>query len=372
MNIQLNFITIKDLVEAYSDKSLSEEGITGWSGNLDIRPKYQREFIYDDDQRKEVIRTIIKGFPLSTMYWVKKDNEEDKYEILDGQQRTISICQYVNGQFSILDHNNNPRAFYNLSDEEKETILNYKLMVYFCEGTTNEKLDWFKIINIAGEKLTDQELRNAVYTGSWLSDAKKKFSKTNCVAYNLGNSYLKGTPIRQEYLETALAWISNNHIKDYMAAHQNDQDANELWQYFQRVISWVQMLFPNYRRDMKGIDWGYLYNKYKDKTYNTESLTRRYQELVQDEEVESRSTRGIYYYLLSGEERHLNLRTFDEKHKIIAFNRQQGKCTKCNLQCSTIEQMQADHIVAWSNGGKTIQENCQMLCIRCNNTKSNN
>jgi len=371
MDIQLNFITVRELVKDYSDKSLSEEGITGWSGNLDIRPKYQREFIYDEDQRREVIKTIIKGFPLSTMYWVKKDNEEDKYEVLDGQQRTISICQYINGEFNILDHNNNPKAYYNLSEEEKTEILNYKLMVYFCQGTTNEKLDWFKIINIAGEKLTDQELRNAVYTGPWLSDAKKKFSKSNCVAYNLANSYMKGTPIRQDYLETALDWISNGKITDYMSRHQNDADANELWQYFQRVIRWVQMLFPNYRKDMKGIDWGNLYNNYKEKTYNTDILTRKYKELIEDEEVETRSTKGIYYYLLSNQEKYLNLRTFDDKQKIIAFNKQAGKCPRCTLTFTTIEQMQADHIIAWSNGGKTTQDNCQMLCIRCNNIKSN-
>ena len=368
MDIQLKSITVRELVKDYSDRSLTEEGITGWSGNLDIRPKYQREFIYNEDQRREVIKTVIKGFPLSIMYWVKKDNEENKYEVLDGQQRTISICSFYNSEFEILDEHGAWKTFKSLSLEKQEIILNYELTVYFCEGTTDEKLSWFTTINIAGEKLTDQELLNAVYTGPWLSDAKKRFSKSNCVAYNLASSYIKGTPIRQDYLETVLDWISNGNITKYMSRHQNDADANELWQYFQRVIGWVKMLFPNYTKDMKGINWGNLYNDYKDKTYNTDILARRYKELSEDEETTS--IKGIYLYLLSNDEKHLNLRTFNDKQKTIAFNKQAGKCVKCT-QTFKIEQMQADHIIAWSNGGKTTQDNCQMLCIKCNNTKSN-
>ena len=193
MKIELKEISIRDVVNGYADKN--ENGIYGFDGKLNIRPAYQREFVYKDKQRDAVIETISKKFPLNVMYWVK--NEDETYELLDGQQRTISICEYVNGSFSL-----NFQYFHNLTDGEKEQILNYKLMIYICEGTDREKLDWFKIINIAGEKLTEQELRNAIYTGTWLNDAKRYFSKTNCPAYGIGSNYVKGSPIRQDYLET--------------------------------------------------------------------------------------------------------------------------------------------------------------------------
>lgn len=182
------------------------------------------------------------------MYWVV--NPDGTYEVLDGQQRTISICEYVAGNFS-LDF----QYFHNLTTEEQEQILDYKLMVYFCEGDDREKLDWFRTINIAGEKLTEQELRNAVYTGTWLSDAKRYFSRSGCPAYAIGSEYLSGSPIRQEYLETVIEWISDGHIEDYMAMHQHDPNANTLWLYYQNVINWVEVVFIHYRREMKGIDW---------------------------------------------------------------------------------------------------------------------
>jgi len=227
MKIELHEISVREVAEKYIDNA--EEGVVGYNGKLNIRPKYQREFIYDNKKRNAVLDTIRKGFPLNVMYWVK--NEDGTFGVLDGQQRTISFCQYVDSDFSIDD-----RAFHNLTNTEKEQILNYKLMVYFCEGNDKEKLDWFRIINIAGEKLTDQELRNAVFTGHWLSDAKLKFSKTNCAAYGLSNKYVKGSPIRQEILETALSWIANGEIEKYMSIHQHDPNANELWTYFRNVI----------------------------------------------------------------------------------------------------------------------------------------
>ena len=191
-----------------------------------------------------MIETVRKDFPLNVLYWVK--NADDTYEVLDGQQRTISICEYVAGNFS-LDY----QYFHNLTDTEREEILDYKLMVYFCEGNDREKLDWFKTINIAGEKLTDQELRNAIYTGTWLTEAKKYFSRTSCPAYGIGSDYMNGSPIRQDYLETAIDWISLTKIEEYMAKHQHEPNANELWLYFQNVISWVKVVFPRYRKEMK-------------------------------------------------------------------------------------------------------------------------
>ena len=246
MNIELREVTIRDITAGYVDNA--EDGVMGYDGRLNIRPKYQREFVYKDKQRNSVIETVRKNFPLNVMYWVK--NSDNTYEVLDGQQRTISICQYVIGDFSI-----NFQAFHNLEDVEREQILDYKLMVYFCEGNDREKLDWFETINIAGEKLTDQELRNAIYTGTWLTDAKRHFSKTGCPAYGLGSDYLTGSPIRQEYLETAIDWISGGHgaegIRVYMSRNQHTPNAYELWSYYQNVITWVRAIFPNYRREMK-------------------------------------------------------------------------------------------------------------------------
>lgn len=379
MKIELKSIPVSDLTDGYQDNSHLEQGIVGYSGNLNIRPAYQREFVYNTEQRESVIHSLMNRLPLNVMYWVYQGGSQ--YEVLDGQQRSISICQFVAGEFSILDSSGNPKYFNNLSDKLKQEILDYELMVYFCEGTDQEKLDWFRTINIAGEKLTNQELRNAVYTGAWLSHAKKYFSKTNCPAYNFANKYLKGAPIKQDYLETVLYWISdkdNQPIETYMSNHQNDlipEDTSrfkfELWDYFQQVIFWVRKLFPNYRRDMKGLPWGFLYNQYKDKDYDPIDLEIRYRSLISDDEVQVRSTKGIYFYLITNDKKYLNLRTFDQKQKQAAFDTQAGVCNACK-QVFTFDQMEADHIIPWSQGGKTVQSNCQMLCKSCNRSKSNN
>ncbi|QQR78905.1 MAG: DUF262 domain-containing protein [Candidatus Moraniibacteriota bacterium] len=365
MKIELNRIPVREVVTGYKDSA--EEGVVAYEGKLDVRPKYQREFVYKDKQRNAVIDTVRKGFPLNVMYWVKTD--EGNFEVLDGQQRTISLGQYVNGDFSV-DFNGRLAMFHNLTKEEQEQILNYELMIYFCEGTDKEKLDWFKIINIAGEKLTDQELRNAVYTGSWLSDAKLKFSKSNCAAYllaNDGGSLVNGSPIRQEYLETALLWISNGEIEDYMAKHQHDENAEELWQYFQNVIAWAHKIFTKYRKEMKGVEWGRLYNRYKDTAYDSREIEEKTLELINDDEVQS--LKGIYEYILTGEDKHLNLRQFEDKTRRKAYEKQKGKCVWCK-KTFEFEEMEADHITPWHEGGKTTAENCQMLCKQDNRTKS--
>ncbi len=359
MKIELHEISVRDVFDGYVNSE--EEGVYAYRGALNIRPKYQREFVYDDKKRNAVIETVIKNFPLNVMYWVK--NETDSFELLDGQQRTLSLCQYINGDFS-LNHKN----FHNLTRTEQEEILNYRLMIYICEGNDKEKLDWFKIINIAGEKLTDQELRNAVYTGEWLTDAKRHFSKSNCPAYGLASKYMNGSPIRQDYLETALKWINNAEIEEYMSVHQHDPNANELWLYFQSVINWVQAVFPRYRKEMKGIEWGYLYNSYRKQNYDSKSLEERIGHLMEDEDVTNK--KGIYEYLLSNDERKLNIRAFSDKMKREAYERQKGICAKCSLKFD-IDDMQGDHIIPWSKGGKTVSENCQMLCRKCNAVKSN-
>ncbi len=361
MKIELNRIKIREVINGYSDNA--EEGVVAYGGKLDVRPKYQREFVYKGDQRDAVLETVKQDFPLNVMYWMVK--EDGGYEVLDGQQRTISIGQYVNGDFSLND-----RYFGNLTQEEKDQILDYELMIYFCEGNDKERLDWFKTINIAGERLTDQELRNAVYTGPWLSDAKLKFSKTNCVAYllaNDGGSLLKGSPIRQEYLETALSWINNGEVADYMAKHQHDKNADELWEYFQNVIAWVRDTFTNYRKEMSGVNWGELYNEFKDKKLNPKKLEEEISKLMQDEDVSKKS--GIYPYVLTRQEKHLNIRTFNDKMKREAYERQEGICVKCQEHFA-LEEMEADHITPWHEGGKTNAENCQMLCKEDNRRKS--
>jgi len=358
MQIELKEITVKELAEGYQDNS--EAGVVGYGGKLDIRPPYQREFIYKDKQRDAVINTIRKDFPLNVMYWAVRN--DGNYEVIDGQQRTISICQYIIGDFSFEQ-----RYFHNLHDDEQEQIHNYKLMVYICSGTDSEKLEWFKTINIAGEKLSNQELRNAVYAGPWLSDAKRYFSKNGCVAYSIGSNYLTGSANRQDYLETAIDWISFGNIENYMSVHQHDPNATALWIYFQAVITWVQSTFPKYRKEMKGIDWGALYNKYKDEMYDTNKLEEEIKALIDDDDVQS--NKGIYLYILTREEKHLNLRIFDDKTKRKVYERQEGICPTCKKHYE-LSEMEADHIIPWHQGGKTVIENCQMLCKLDNRTKS--
>lgn len=358
MQIELREISVREVTTGYINNQ--EDGVVGYGGLLNIRPKYQREFVYRDKQRDSVIETVRKSFPLNVLYWVK--NEDDTYEVLDGQQRTISICEYVAGNFSL-----NYQYFHNLEDVEKEQILDYKLMVYFCEGNDREKLDWFKTINIAGEKLTDQELRNAIYTGTWLTEAKKYFSRTSCPAYGIGSDYLTGSPIRQDYLETAIDWISKGNIEQYMAENQHKPNAFELWSYFQNVITWTQSAFPNYRKEMKGVAWGILYNQFKDQGFDAKKLETEITALMQDEDVTKKS--GIYEYVLTRNERYLSIRAFTDKQKRESYERQKGICTKCTGHFE-IAEMEADHITPWHEGGKTNAGNCQMLCKNDNRTKS--
>jgi len=361
MKINLKNIKVADLIEGYEDQA--EAGVRGYGGRLNIRPAYQREFIYKDKQRNEVINTVRKDFPLNTMYWAVSD---EGFELMDGQQRTLSICQYVNGDFSI-EIDGMPKGFNNLTTEKQKQILNYELSIYVCEGTEDEKLDWFKIINIAGEKLTDQELRNAIYTGPWLADAKRWFSKSGAPAAAIGNKLVDGVPIRQQYLETAIDWIADGAIEDYMAEHQHDPNASALWTYFQNVMNWVNLTFTTYRKEMKGVAWGPLYNEFGKKTLDTKKLETEIARLMQDDDVTKKS--GIYDYVLNGNERTLSIRTFTDNMKREAYERQKGICPACKTLYE-IGEMEADHITPWSKGGKTVAKNCQMLCKTDNRLKS--
>ena len=369
MKIELHKVTVRELVDGYVDDV--ENGVRGYGGRLDIRPPYQREFVYREKERNAVISTVMRGFPLNVMYWVKKD--DGTYEVMDGQQRTISLCQYANGDFSWGELDLSAKFFHRQPDDVQKKFLDYELMVYFCEGTASEKIDWFKVINIAGLKLTAQEMRNAVYAGPWVSDAKRYFSKAGCVAQKIGAKYLNGSADRQEFLETAIGWLINSTkdkaIEEYMAIHQGDGEATDLWLHFQKVINWVETYFPKYRKEMKGLEWGRLYAEFSGKSYNPDALEKEIVALMADKEVQN--NRGIYEYLLSGGTRKekLNLRTFDDDEKRAAYEKQKGICPKCHGRFE-YEEMEGDHIVPWSKGGKTVPENLQMLCRRCNGLKS--
>ena len=364
MQVRLKEITVRELANGYQDNQ--ESGVISYGGKLDIRPPYQREFIYKDEQRDAVIDTITKDFPLNVMYWAVR--EDGTFEVIDGQQRTISICQFIEGEFIVQIGNfAQKRTFNNLQENEQEQILNYKLMIYLCSGKDSEKLEWFKTINIAGEKLTDQELRNAVYSGSWVSDAKRYFSKRGCIAYGLGSDYLKGSAIRQDYLETTIKWISNGSIEIYMAENQHKPNAEKLWLYFENVIHWVETVFPNYRREMKGLAWGELYNQFKDQKFDSAKLEVEIAKLMEDEDVGSK--KGIYTYVLTRKEKHLNIRAFTAKQKREAYERQKGICKVCGKQFKLAE-MEADHITPWHAGGPTTAENCQLLCRADNRRKA--
>jgi len=381
MKIELKKIQVRDLVEGYEDNE--ELGVRAYDGKLDVRPPYQREFVYKDKQRDAVIETLRRDFPLNVMYWAVQD--DGTFEVIDGQQRTISICQYVEGDFSIpID--GHQLAFHNLQDDQKEQILDYELMVYLCEGTDSEKLDWFKTINIAGEKLTDQELRNAVYHGPWVSAAKKYFSKNGCPAYGIASDYMTGSPIRQDYLETAIEWINGGKVDEYMRDHQHDTNANELWLYFKGVIDWVETTFPKKRSQMKSVQWGPLYNQYKGASLDPAKLEARIAVLMADPDVKNK--KGIYEFLLGGETdtKLLDVRVFDEKTKLAAYGKQtaaaeaagRSNCPMCagsgNNNATRIyelSEMDADHVTAWSKGGASDLANCEMLCVPHNRSKGN-
>ena len=375
MEIKLQKITIRELTEGYYDDE--EAGVRGYNGNLDIRPPYQREFIYDNKKRDAVITTVKKGYPLNVMYWAQRDNDaEVPLEVMDGQQRTISICQYVSGEFA-----HDFMYFHNLTDKEKDDILGYELMVYMCSGNDKEKLDWFQTINIAGMKLTDQELRNAVYAGPFVSDAKRYFSRTNCPAYNMGKHLINGSPIRQDFLETAIKWIANSlstpqqriSIEEYMAQHQHDPNASQLWQYFNAVITWIGATFNINRRKniLKGLNWGMLYDKYHDKVLDSNKIDSEITKLLIDSEVENK--KGICPYILTGDEHYLGLRQFPDDIKLAVYEKQKHRCNnpKCPRNGVELlyEEMEGDHIIPWSKGGRTVMENCQMLCRECNRRK---
>lgn len=370
MDIELKSIPIRDLITGYENDP--DRGVHGYDGRLDIRPPYQREFRYDEREKRAVIDTVLKGFPLNTMYWSVVDGG-NAYEMIDGQQRTLSICEFFAHDFNIVDPDRGVLFFGTLTKEEQQRFLDYELTIYFCSGTDKEKLDWFRVINIAGERLMEQELRNAVYVGPFVSDARRHFSKNGCPAYKMASDLLTGNPVEQAYLETVLRWAARHeHINDdkpidkYMALHQHEPNANRLWAYFVEIITWVRSTFPKYRKEMKGLDWGAMYDEFGSGIYDTKELERQIHDLMEDDEIMKKT--GIYRYVLSGDLRDLSFRTFDKKQKREAYERQQGICAHCGKHFE-LEEMEADHITPWKEGGTTVADNCQMLCRTCNRMK---
>lgn len=377
MEIKLHEISVRDVFDGYENNEETGQ-VVAYGGRLNVRPAYQREFVYDEKKKVAVMHSILHQFPLNVMYW--SENEDGTYEMLDGQQRTISICDWLDSGYHVFANPASPTTPYysHTSPEITQRVLDYKLMVYICKGTDTEKLDWFKIINIAGEKLTEQELRNAIYTGPWLSDAKAYFSKNQCIAYRIGERYMSGTPIRQDYLERVLSWVAaaeGKTIEQYMAQHQHDTHATPLKQYFKAVMDWVELTFPTYRgKLMKGLEWGLLYNEYGQKVYDPNELETEIKRLLQDDDVTRQ--KGAYEYLLSGKtkEKALSIRQFTENERRIMYERQNGVCPMCAAEGKTehwdIEEMHADHKIPWSRGGHTTLDNGQMLCREHNLGKS--
>ena len=371
MTIKQIEVTVGEIVDGYVNND--ELGVRGYGGRLDIRPPYQREFIYNEKEQQAVITTVLNGYPLNVMYWVRRsDDAECPYEVMDGQQRTLSLCQYVAGKFS-YDFKN----FFNQPEDIKKKILDYRLTVYVCEGEPSEKLEWFKTINIAGKPLNEQEINNAVYAGPFVSDAKRHFSKSTCGAYRLGKDLVTGMPIRQDFLKKALEWMAAHETRQgrrqsivgYMAEHQHDPNANNLWTYYQNVLNWAITNFDpsKFKKIMKGLDWAMLYDRYNDSTLDTAAMARRISALMRDDEIQRKQ--GIIPYVLTGDEHWLDLRAFPEDMKLAVWEEQGHVCPLCKREFD-FEFMEGDHITPWRDGGRTVKENCQMLCRECNRRKA--
>ena len=379
-------ITVADICNGFVYNQLEGKGLFGLGGKLTIQPEYQRNYIYSDgggEKEQDVIHSLLKGYPLGLIYFNKV--AKDKFEVLDGQQRITSVGRFVANKFAIMD-DDNPKNFDSLAANQQAKIRDSKLLIYECEGTETDIKKWFETINIAGVPLSDQELLNAIYSGPFVTLAKAEFSNSQNANIQKWSAYIKGSANRQEFLERALDWVSKGDIGGYMSAHRNDNNINELKTYFNSVIDWVSTVFVDVRPEMRGLEWGRLYELYHGKSYDPKKMSDDVKKLAADPYVTSR--KGIFEYLLGGSEdkKLLVVRVFDEKVKRVAYAKQtqaaerKGK-SNCPL-CATgpeanksriykLDEMDADHVSAWSKGGDSSSKNCQMLCITHNRAKGN-
>ena len=386
MNTELRTdISVEDICKGFHYNEFEGKAICGLSGKLTIQPEYQRNYIYADGKKDvAVIDSVLKGYPIGLIYFNKVG--DDKYEVLDGQQRITSLGRFVEGVLSIIDESGIPQDINSIAADKREKILKTKLLIYICEGTESEIKEWFRTINIAGVPLKPQELLNAVFSGPFVTKAKEEFSNSQNAHIQMWSHFINGTANRQDFLERALDWVSKGNISDYMKQHRRDDNITELKTYFNAVLGWVNSVFPTPCDKMKGLEWGRLYETYHKQPYDPIKVDERVAVLLDDPQVENNS--GVFEYVLGGEQdtKLLNVRVFDEKIKRQVYKLQTddaelkgiSNCPYCAIgheatktRIWKLSEMDADHVTAWSKGGATTIENCQMLCKTHNRSKGN-
>jgi hypothetical protein len=378
-------ITVKNICEGFVYNELEGKGLFGLAGKLTIQPEYQRNYIYADGKRDvAVIESILKGYPLGLIYFNKVG--EESFEVLDGQQRITSFGRFVTNKFAIKDENGMEQYFGGIASDKQQKILDTKLLIYVCEGTESEIKEWFKTINIAGVPLNSQELLNAVYSGPFVTLGKEEFSNSQNANIHKWSAYISGSANRQEFLERALDWVSQDNIGDYMSRHRFDINITELKNYFNSVIDWVSGVFVDVENEMRGLEWGRLYEQYRKQPYDPKKVSEQVQTLYADPYLKNR--KGIFEYILGGsiDTKLLDLRVFDEATKKSVYAKQSqeaenmkvSNCPLCAIghdanksKIWSLSEMDADHVAAWSKGGSTDSKNCQMLCKTHNRAKGN-
>ncbi len=385
METILKTYTVEEICEGFVYNELEGKGLHGLGGKLTIQPAYQRNYIYADGKKDvAVVQSALHKYPLGLFYFNK--TEDNRLEVLDGQQRITSLGRFVTGKFGIIDDNGIPQYFTSLSTELQGLLLNTELLVYECDGTEDEIRKWFETVNIAGVPLNRQELLNAVYSGEFVTKAKQEFSNSQNANIQKWSHFITGAVNRQDYLERALQWVSRNNVEKYMSQHRRDTDINELKAYFNSVIDWAGMVFVNMEKEMRGLEWGRLYETYHNEPYHPAKVAEQVRRLYGDPYVKNR--KGIFEYILGGQvdKRLLDIRIFDEATKHTVYSRQtqeamergESNCPLCALgndlnrtKIWKLSEMDADHVTAWSKGGGTDIENCQMLCKSHNRAKGN-
>ena len=378
-------ITVQDICEGFVYNQLEGKGLFGLSGKLTIQPEYQRNYIYADGKKDvAVIESLLKGYPLGLIYFNKISDE--KFEVLDGQQRITSFGRFVTNKFAIKDENGMEQYFDSIASDQQEKILKTKLLIYECEGEEKEIKDWFRTINIAGVPLNSQELLNAVYSGPFVTLGKEEFSNSQNANIQKWSAYVSGSANRQEFLERALDWVSKGNISDYMSRHRYCENITEMKNYFNSVIDWVSAVFKDVENEMRGLEWGRLYETYRKQPYNPKEVSKEVKQLYADPYIRNR--KGIFEYILGGsiDTKLLNVRVFDEATKNSVYALQTAEAEKNGtsncLLCAIghdvnknriwkLNEMDADHVEAWSKGGATDIKNCQMLCKTHNHVKGN-